>query len=99
MDPSLGPIGGEGVHLTAQRSLAIDRAIWPYGLPFWLDGQIPWERGQDLRVQRLMVAQDTGSAIVGAARGDIFFGSGDAAGQAAARVRHAIDLYVLLPRA
>jgi membrane-bound lytic murein transglycosylase A len=98
MNPSLGPVGGEGVHLTPLRSLAVDRTIWPYGLPFWLNGQLPSEEGPIRSFQRLMVAQDTGSAIVGAGRGDIFFGSGDAAGQAAARVRHAVDVYVLLPR-
>jgi membrane-bound lytic murein transglycosylase A len=45
-----------------------------------------------------MIAQDTGSAIVGAARGDIFFGSGDAAGHAAARIRHEVDMFVLIPK-
>ena len=99
MDPELGPIGGEGVHLTRLRSLAVDRSVWPYGLPFWLSGHLPSEDGPDRPFQRLMIAQDTGSAIIGAGRGDIFFGSGDAAGQAAARVRHPVDVFVLLPKA
>lgn len=99
MDPAQGPIGGEGVPLSALRSMAIDRSIWPYGLPFYVNGRLPLESGRDVDFQKLLVAQDTGSAIVGAARGDIFFGSGDAAGQVAALVRHPVDMFVLLPRA
>jgi membrane-bound lytic murein transglycosylase A len=96
--PEDGPVGGEGVPLTKLRSLAVDRSIWSYGLPFWISGSLPGEDGPITEFQRLMIAQDTGSAIIGAARGDIFFGSGDAAGQAAARVRHYVDMYVLLPK-
>ena len=99
MDPALGPTGGEGVPLTKLRSMAIDRSIWPYGLPFFVNGRLPLKTGREVDFQRLLVAQDTGSAIVGAARGYIFFGSGDAAGQAAALVRHPVDMFVLLPRA
>ncbi|MDP2356542.1 MAG: MltA domain-containing protein [Beijerinckiaceae bacterium] len=98
VDPAAGPIGGEGVPLTKLRSLAIDRAIWAYGLPFWMSGDLPMENGATEKVQRLMVAQDTGSAIVGAARGDIFYGSGNSAGQTAARVRHVVDLFVMIPK-
>ena len=93
-----GPIGGEGTPLTKLRSLAVDRAIWSYGLPFWLSGNLPWRTGHLEGFQRMMIAQDTGSAIVGAARGDIFFGSGDGAGQSAARIRHKIDAFVLAPK-
>jgi membrane-bound lytic murein transglycosylase A len=96
--PEDGPIGGEGVPLTKLRSLAVDRSIWPYGLPFWVSGRIPVEGAEVRDFQRLMIAQDTGSAIVGAARGDIFFGSGDAAGHAAARIRHEVDMFVLIPK-
>ncbi|MBN9020839.1 MAG: MltA domain-containing protein [Rhizobiales bacterium] len=75
-DPALGPVAAAKVPLTPGRSLAVDRLIHSFGAPVFVaaalaDGQ-PW--------QRLMIAQDTGSAIVGAARGDIFTGSGDAAG-------------------
>ncbi len=98
VDPTAGPIGGEGVSLTKLRSLAIDRAIWAYGLPFWMSGDLPIENGATEKVQRLMIAQDTGSAIVGVARGDIFYGSGNSAGQTAARVRHAVDLFVMIPK-
>ncbi len=98
IDPSAGPIGGEGVPLTSLRSLAIDRNIWAYGLPFWISGDLPKDNGVTESFQRLMVAQDTGSAIVGAARGDIFYGSGNSAGQSAARVRHVVDLFVMIPK-
>lgn len=97
-DPAAGPIGGEGVSLTKLRSLAIDRGIWAYGLPFWVSGDLPMENGVNQSFQRLMLAQDTGSAIVGAGRGDIFYGSGDVAGQTAAQVRHAVDLFVMIPK-
>jgi membrane-bound lytic murein transglycosylase A len=98
VEPADGPIGGEGVPLTALRSLAIDRSIWSYGLPFWVGGRLPGPDASLVEFQRLMIAQDTGSAIVGAARGDIFYGSGDAAGQVAARVRHEVDMFVLMPK-
>lgn len=98
VSPDDGPIGGEGVPLTKLRSLAVDRSIWAYGLPFWISGHLPGEDGLSHDFQRLMIAQDTGSAIIGAARGDVFYGSGDAAGQAAARVRHEVDMFVLLPK-
>jgi membrane-bound lytic murein transglycosylase A len=97
IDSAAGPIGGEGVPLTKLRSLAIDRAIWAYGLPFWISGDLPMEHGVTGNIQKLMIAQDTGSAIVGAARGDIFYGSGNSAGQTAGRVRHAVDLFVMIP--
>lgn len=97
-DPLLGPIGGEGVRLTRLRSLAVDRSIWSYGLPFWVSGRLPDEDGKRSLFQRMLIAQDTGSAIVGAARGDIFYGSGDRAGQAAALVRDEVDMFVLAPK-
>ncbi|HEY8580760.1 MAG TPA: MltA domain-containing protein [Beijerinckiaceae bacterium] len=93
-----GPLGGEGVPLTPLRSLAVDRSIWPYGLPVWIEGRVPDETGSDAPFARLMVAQDTGSAIVGPARGDIYVGSGDAAGRRAGLIRHRIGFTVLLPR-
>ncbi len=94
-----GPTGGQGVPLTAMRSLAIDRAIWPYGLPFWVEAALPGpEGGGSAPFPRLMVAQDTGSAIVGPARADLFFGSGPDAGRWAGSIRHPAALTVLLPR-
>jgi membrane-bound lytic murein transglycosylase A len=96
-DPAAGPTGGQGTGLTALRSIAIDRAIWPYGLPFWITADLPWKSPSVSPFRRLMIAQDTGSAITGPARADIFFGSGDDAGARAGDIRHAGDVVVLLP--
>jgi membrane-bound lytic murein transglycosylase A len=93
-----GPIGAEGVSLTPLRSLAIDRGLWLYGLPFWIDAKLPWRSSEPQLFHRLMIAQDTGSAIIGAARGDVFFGSGDEAGALAGAIRHPAAFTVLLPR-
>ena len=95
-DLDLGPIAGAGVPLTPLRSIAVDRAIWAYGLPFWIDAELPWVDATPRPFRRLMIAQDTGSAIVGAARADLFFGSGDAAGARAGAIRHPAELVVLL---
>ena len=98
LDPQDGPIGGAGVPLTAHRSIAADRGIWPYGLPVWLDGTIPvQERGKTERLQRLSIIQDTGSAIVGAARFDLFYGSGPDAGFVAGLTRHNVEATILWP--
>lgn len=96
-DPAVGPTGGQGTRLTALRSIAIDRAIWPYGLPFWIAADLPWQSSSVSPFRRLLIAQDTGSAIVGPTRVDIFFGSGDDAGARAGDIRHAGDVVVLLP--
>jgi membrane-bound lytic murein transglycosylase A len=97
-DPELGPIAGAGVPLTPLRSIAVDRTIWTYGLPFWIDAELPWADETPRPFRRLMIAQDTGSAIVGPARADLFFGSGDKAGARAGAIRDASELVVLLPR-
>jgi len=97
VEPSLGPIGGAGIALTALRSIAIDRRQWPYGLPFWIDAMLPWESDALTVFRRLTVAHDTGSAIVGPARVDIFCGGGDAAGARAGAIRHRGTLVVLAP--
>ena len=65
-DAQLGPTAGAGVPLTPLRSIAVDRAIWAYGLPFWIDAELPWVDDTPQPFRRLMIAQDTGSAIVGA---------------------------------
>jgi membrane-bound lytic murein transglycosylase A len=96
-DPQAGPVGGSGVRLTALRSIAVDRRHWAYGLPFWLSASLPWKQTRPAPFRRLMIAQDTGSAIVGAARADIFFGSGKAAGERAGGIRHPARFVVLLP--
>ncbi len=92
------PRGASRASLTPLRSIAIDAHIWPYGLPFYIDASLPW-RGDNLEpFQRLMIAQDTGSAIVGPARADIFFGCGDAAGARAGEIRHHGRFFLLLPK-
>jgi membrane-bound lytic murein transglycosylase A len=98
LKPGDGPIGGAGIPLTPGRSLAVDRSLWAYGLPFWLEGDLPvtLERAEPLR--RLMIAQDTGSAIVGPARGDFYHGSGPEAGTRAGLLRHKARFVVLRPR-
>jgi membrane-bound lytic murein transglycosylase A len=96
-DPAEGPIGGQGIGLTRLRSIAIDRTIYSYGLPFFVSATIPWRGPAATAFRRLLIAQDTGSAIVGPARADIFFGSGDDAGARAGDIRHRGDLFVLLP--
>ncbi len=93
-----GPIGGAGVSLAPLASLAIDRAQWPYGLPFYVDAALPEGDAGAAPFRRLMVGQDTGSAIVGPARGDIFFGTGDEAARRAGGIRDHGALYVLWPR-
>jgi membrane-bound lytic murein transglycosylase A len=99
-DPARGPTGGQGIGLTGLRSIAIDRTLWPYGLPVWIAAELlPWQGSSVSKFRRLMIAQDTGSAIVGPARADIFFGSGDDAGARAGDIRHAGDIVVFLPAA
>jgi membrane-bound lytic murein transglycosylase A len=94
-DPTLGPIGAAKVPLTAGRSLAVDRLLHTFHTPIWIETTLP--AGGAFR--HLMVAQDTGSAIIGPARGEIFFGSGDVAGAIAGSMRAAGRFIVLLPRA
>lgn len=89
-----GPLGTEGVALTAERSLAVDQKFIPLGLPVWLDTVDP--AGKPLR--RVMVAQDTGSAIKGPVRGDFFWGPGEAAFDKAGRMKSRGQYYLLLPR-
>jgi membrane-bound lytic murein transglycosylase A len=96
-DPADGPTGGSGVALTPLRSIAVDRNLWPYGAPFWLDAHLPWLGPEPSPFRRLAIAQDTGSAILGAARADLFFGGGEEAGRRAGDIRHPCDFTVLLP--
>jgi peptidoglycan lytic transglycosylase A len=88
-----GPIGAQGVALTAERSLAVDRDFVPLGVPVWLDA------GDGAgKLQRLMVAQDTGGAIRGPVRGDVFWGFGPAAEVRAGTMKAAGEYYLLLPK-
>lgn len=86
-----GPRGAMNRPLTTGRTLAVDPAFIDLGAPVWI------EKGGDVTVRRLMVAQDTGSAIKGAQRADFFVGTGDEAGRVAQRMRDPARLYVLLP--
>lgn len=90
-----GPIGAQGVALTPERSLAVDLRHVPLGIPLWLSARDPDGRPLD----RLMVAQDTGSAITGPVRGDFFWGFGAAAFEKAGRMKSRGEYYLLLPRA
>ena len=92
-----GPIGAEGVALTARRSLAVDRSQIPLGAPLWLDARERFGAQEPLR--RLVVAQDTGGAIKGPVRGDLFWGTGDKAGERAGRMNARGRYFLLLPRA
>ena len=91
LSPEEGPLGAMNRPLTAGRTLAVDPEFVPLGAPVWLekDGANP--------IRRLMIAQDTGSAVKGAQRGDIFYGSGDAAGAEAGVIRDAGRMIVFLP--
>ena len=95
----LGPIGAEGVPLTPKRSLAVDPRHIGYGMPVFVSAELP--TGSAMAAEpfhQLMIAQDTGSAIRGPARGDLFWGSGDSAGEVAGRINNAADFFVLKPR-
>ncbi|MAF97196.1 MAG: murein transglycosylase [Micavibrio sp.] len=92
-----GPLGAEGVALTAGRSLAVDRSFLPYGAPLWVDIDPPIEGAE--RLQHLMFAQDTGGAIRGPVRGDVFWGHGAQAEAVAGKMNATGYYWVLLPRA
>ncbi len=98
-DPSLGPPGAEKVNLTPGRSLAIDRSLHPLGALFWLDTTAPIPHvDANTPFRRLMVAQDTGTAIRGLQRGDVFWGPGADAAEIAGRMKQTGELIALLPR-
>ena len=89
------PIGAQNIPLTPMRSMAVDQSFIPLGVPIWLDTQDPLDSEKKLR--RLFVAQDTGSAIKGPIRGDIFWGKGDRAEKAAGIMRTKGRYFLLLP--
>jgi membrane-bound lytic murein transglycosylase A len=92
------PVGAQGVPLTAGRSIAVDR-MHAYGTPFFIEATLPIEGGKPASpFRRLMIAQDTGSAILGPARADLYWGAGDDAGRLAGRIRHSGRFVMLLPR-
>lgn len=91
-----GPIGSQGVPLTPGRSLAVDRDHVSLGTPIWLDVTHPFAGSP--KIQRLVVAQDTGGAIKGIVRGDLFWGSGAEAAELAGHMNSKGEYYILLPR-
>ncbi len=90
---SQGPRGAQSVPLTAGRSIAVDPSSIPLGTPVWMQ-----TRGDALNTQRLVIAQDVGSAILGAVRADFYAGSGDAAGELAGRLKQGLQLWVFWPK-
>jgi peptidoglycan lytic transglycosylase A len=92
------PPGAQGVPLTPGRSIAVDK-VHVYGTPFFIEADLPIESARPAtKFRRLMVAQDTGSAILGPARADLYWGAGDEAGRIAGRIRHQGRFVMLLPR-
>lgn len=92
-DAGFGPRGAQGVPLTPGRSIAVDPQSIPYGAPVWLASS-----GPSTNLQRLVLAQDTGSAIVGAVRADYFVGWGPQAGDVAGSLKQPLRLWVLWPK-
>ncbi|WP_370980808.1 murein transglycosylase A [Agaribacterium sp. ZY112] len=92
----MGPIGAQDVELSAERSLAIDPSYYAYGLPFFVDLEHP-QKGSN-NIQKLVIAQDTGSAIKGPLRGDFFWGHGLAAEENAGKMKSLGKAWVLLPK-
>jgi membrane-bound lytic murein transglycosylase A len=94
-----GPVGAQGATLTPLRSLAVDTSLLPLGAPLWLD--TTWPPGTARageKLQRLMIAQDTGGAIKGAVRGDFFWGTGEAALAQAGGMKQKGRYYLFLPK-
>lgn len=96
-DPALGQIAAAKVPLTPGRSLAVDRLLHTFGTPIHVHAPTV-TAFDDAPFARLMIAQDTGTAIVGPARGDLFAGSGDTAGEIAGNIKADADFYALVPR-
>jgi membrane-bound lytic murein transglycosylase A len=94
-DSALGPRGAQGVALTPGRSIAVDPKSIPYGTPAWIDTTEPLSNKP---LRRLVLAQDTGSAITGAVRADYFWGWEIDAAEKAGRMKQPLHLWVLWPR-
>jgi membrane-bound lytic murein transglycosylase A len=92
-------VGAQGVPLTPGRSIAVDKALHVYGTPFFIEGELPIETQLSRTpFRRLMIAQDTGSAIVGPARADLYLGAGLEAGKVSGRLRHNMRFVILVPK-
>lgn len=94
-DPSVGPPGAQGIPLTPERSVAVDPRFTPLGAPVFLATTFP---NSDARLERLVIAQDTGGAIRGPVRIDYFWGFGAEAGNLAGRMRQPLRMWTLLPK-
>lgn len=98
-DPSAGPKGGQQAALEANGSLAVDTSYHAYGVPIFLAADAPRVAlSTDVSLRRLVVAQDTGGAIRGPIRGDLYWGTGPEAGLRAGRINHDVRFWVLLPK-
>jgi membrane-bound lytic murein transglycosylase A len=93
-----GPLGAQGVPLTPGRSLAVDRRFLPLGVPLWLETVVPVMDGPDAEFRHLVIAQDTGGAIKGPVRGDLFWGAGPEAEHGAGHMQSRGGYFALLPR-
>ncbi|HET7885341.1 MAG TPA: MltA domain-containing protein [Bradyrhizobium sp.] len=92
-------VGAQGVPLTPGRSIAVDNSLHVYGTLFFIEGELPIASAQSKTpFRRLMVAQDTGSAITGPARADIYYGAGSEAGRISGRFRHNMRFVMLVPK-
>lgn len=99
-DPTLGANGAQGVPLTAEASLAVDLKFHGLGAPIWIEAKAPSADAsqEDQQLRKLVIAQDTGGAIRGPVRGDIYWGVGTRAEDIAGRMAHKGRMYVLLPK-
>src|SRR5450631_3911386 len=85
--------------MTPGRSIAVDKTLHVYGTPFFIEGELPIESERSRTpFHRLMIAQDTGSAITGPARADLYFGAGAEAGKVSGRLRHNMRFVILVPK-
>ncbi|ETR77780.1 lytic transglycosylase [Afipia sp. P52-10] len=92
-------VGAQGIPLTAGRSIAVDRFLHVYGTPFFIEGNLPIESEKaQTPFRRLMISQDTGSAIIGPARADIYFGAGVEAGRISGRLKQGARFVMLVPK-
>lgn len=92
-------IGAQGVQLTPLRSAAVDKSIHVYGTPVWVDAELPIASEKpETPFRRLLIAQDTGSAIIGPARADIYFGHGDNVASIAGRIKQFGQFVMLVPQ-
>lgn len=92
-------LGAQGIPLTAGRSIAVDKGLHVYGTPFFIAADLPIESNRSTTpFRRTMIAQDTGSAIVGPARADLYWGAGDQPGKIAGRIKQAGRFTMFIPR-